>query len=327
MKRRQLVQAAAALPALAAMAPSAWSQAAAFNFSKSVRLIVPYAPGGLPDTVARVYAQRIGERIGQSVVIDNKPGGNGVVAAQALAGAANDGHSFVVTDGSMFSVNPLIYKNLAYDPKKDFAPVSLLARSSLYLAVHPSVPANSLQELIALAKAKPGAMNYGSSGIGSSHHLTMESMKTALGLDIKHIPFRGTGQAVPALIGGQIEMLFSALPSLAGFVKSGQARILVSNSAQRSTVMPNVPTIAELIPGFDFAVVIGMLAASNAPPAAIARMSAEAMAAARHAELLTTLAGAGVDAVGSSAPDYQRAINEENERLGKAVALVGLKPE
>ena len=132
---------------------------------------------------------------------------------------------------------------------------------------------------------------------------------------------------MPALIGGQIEMLFSALPSLAGFVKSGQARILVSNSAQRSTVMPNVPTIAELIPGFDFAVVIGMLAASNAPPAAIARMSAEAMAAARHTELLATLGGAGVDAVGSSAADYQRAINEENERLGKAVALVGLKPE
>jgi tripartite-type tricarboxylate transporter receptor subunit TctC len=325
MQRRHLIK-AAAVPALAAIAPGVWSQAAGFNFSKPVRFIVPYAAGGLPDTVARVFAQRIGERIGQSVLIDNKPGGNGVVGAQALAAAPGDGHTFIVTDGSMFSVNPLIYKNLAYDPKKDFAPVSMLARSSLYLAVHPSVPASTLQEFIALVKSKPGAMNYGSSGIGSSHHLTMESIKATLGLDIKHVPFRGTGQSVPALIGGQIESLFSALPSLAGFAKSNQARILAS-SGPRSPIMPNLTSISEVIPGFDFSVLIGVLAASSAPPAAVARLSAEAAAAARHPELIATLNSAGVDPVGSTAAEYARAIGDENERLGKAVALVGLKPE
>lgn len=325
MKRRQLLAAALATPTLAALAPQARAQA--FQFTKPVKFIVPYAPGGLPDTVARVYAQRIGERIGQSVVIENKPGGNGVVAAQALASSPNDGHAFLVTDGSMFSINPLIYKNLSYDAKKDFAPVSLMARSALYLAVHPSVPANTLQEFVALVKSKPGVMNYGSSGIGSSHHLTMESMKATLGMDIKHVPFRGSGQSVPALIGGQVESLFSALPSLAGFAKNNQVRILASNAAQRSALMPNVPTISELIPGFDFAVIVGALAAANAPAGAIARLSAEAAAVSQHPELLTTLNTAGIDSVGGSAADYGRAIAGENERLAKAVALVGLKPE
>lgn len=326
MKRRQILQAASALPVLASLAPGAWAQTPAFNFTKAVKFIVPYAPGGLPDTVARVFAQRIGDRIGQSVVIENKPGGNGVVAAQALATSPNDGHNFIVTDGSMFSVNPLIYKNLSYELKRDFAPVAMLARSALYLAVHPGVPANTLQELIALVKSKPGVLNYGSSGIGSTHHLTMESMKATLGLDIKHVPFRGSGQSVPALIGGQIEMLFAALPSLVGFAKSNQARILASSSV-RSPIMPNLTSISEVIPGFDFAVIIGILAVSNAPPAAIARMSAEAMAATKLTELVTTLNNAGVDPAGSTPAEYARAINDENERLAKAVALVGLKPE
>ena len=326
MKRRQILQAASALPVLAAAVPGAWAQTPVFNFTKAVKFIVPYAPGGLPDTVARVFAQRIGDRIGQSVLIENKPGGNGVVAAQALATSPNDGHNFIVTDGSMFSVNPLIYRNLSYDLKKDFVPVAMLARSALYLAVHPGVPAHTLQELIALVKSKPGVLNYGSSGIGSSHHLTMESMKATLGLDIKHVPFRGSGQSVPALIGGQIEMLFSALPSLVGFAKSNQARILASSSL-RSPIMPNLTSISEVIPGFDFPVIVGILAASNAPPAAIARMSAEAVAASKLTDLVTTLNNAGVDPAGSTPAEYARAINDENERLAKAVALVGLKPE
>jgi tripartite-type tricarboxylate transporter receptor subunit TctC len=166
MKRRDLLAASAA-PVLASFLGTSNAQTA-FNFTKPVKFIVPYAPGGLPDTVARVFALRIGERIGQGVVIENKPGGNGVVSAQALASSPNDGHTFLVTDGSMFSINPLIYKSLAYDLKRDFAPVSLLARSPLYLAVHPKVPVNTLQEFVQYVKARPDQLNYGSSGIGSS---------------------------------------------------------------------------------------------------------------------------------------------------------------
>jgi tripartite-type tricarboxylate transporter receptor subunit TctC len=325
MKRRDLLAASAA-PVLASFLGTSSAQTA-FNFTKPVKFIVPYAPGGLPDTVARVFALRIGERIGQGVVIENKPGGNGAVSAQALANSPNDGHTFLVTDGSMFSINPLIYKSLAYDLKRDFAPVSLLARSPLYLAVHPKVPVNTLQEFVQYVKARPDQLNYGSSGIGSSHHLTMEAIKAALNLDIRHVPFRGSGQSVPALIGGQVECLFSALPSLAGFAKTNQVKIFGSNAGQRSSLMPQVPSISEIIPGFDFAVVIGVLASANAPAGAIARLSAEAAAVNKHPELLTTLGTAGIDAVGSSPADYAKAIQSENERLAKAVALAGLKPE
>ena len=329
--RRTLLTALAA-PAWAAASLPSWAQAtagnaAAFNFTKPLRLIVPNAPGGLPDTVARVFAQRLSERLGQPVLVDNKPGGNGVVSAQALANAPHDGHTFLVADGSMFSINPLIYKNLAYDARRDFAPASLMARSSLYLAVHAKVPANTLAEFVALVKSKPGQMNYGSSGIGSTHHLSMESVKVALGLDIKHVPFRGSGQSVPALIGEQVDCLFSALPSLAGFAKNGQVRLLANNAAQRSTLMPNVPSLAETIPGFDFSVVIGASASAQAPAAAIARFSAEVAAVSRHPDLLVTLGTAGIDSVGGSPQDYTQAIRAENERLAKAVAAAGLKPE
>jgi tripartite-type tricarboxylate transporter receptor subunit TctC len=324
MRRREVLAAAIlAAPAF----PMRAQPVADFSFTKTVKFIVPYSAGGLPDTVARVYAQRIAERIGQAVVVDNKPGGNGVVAAQSLASSINDGHSFLVTDGSMFSINPLIYRNLSYDARKDFTPVSLMARSPLYLAVHAKVPASTLQEFIQLVKSRPGQMNYGSSGIGSSHHLSMEAMKAALGLDIRHVPFRGTGQSVPALIGEQVDCLFSALPSIAGFAKNNQARILASNAGQRSAQLPDIPSIAEVIPGFDFAVVIGALASANAPVLAVNRLSAEAAAAARHAELLATLGSAGIDAVGSTPAEYGAAIQSENERLAKAVAVAGLKPE
>ena len=272
--------------------------------NQPIKFVVPYSPGGLPDTVARIYAQRLTDKLGQSVVVDNKPGANGVVAAQVLASSAKDGHTFLVTDGSMFSINPAIYKNLGYDYKRDFMPVALAARAPLYMAVNPKVAANTLQEFIALAKSKPGTLNYGSSGIGSTHHLTMEAMKAALGLDIIHVPFKGTGQSVPALIGGQVDVLFSALPSLAGFVKSGQIKLLATNAAKRTAQEPNLPALAELIPGFDFAPIVGVLAANGTPPSAIERISAEIALIAKTPDVVTLLSNAGIDAIGTGPADY-----------------------
>lgn len=324
-QRRSLMLASAML--LAGMLLPQFAAAQAAYPNRPIKFVVPYAAGGLPDTVARIYAQRLGDKLGQSVVVDNRPGANGVVAAQALATAPKDGYTFLVTDGSMFSINPAIYKNLGYDYKRDFVPVSLAARAPLYMAVHPKVPANTLQEFIALAKAKPGTLNYGSSGIGSTHHLTMEAMKAALGLQITHVPFKGTGQSVPALIGGQVEVLFSALPSLAGFVKSGQVRLLANNAAQRSTQEPNVPAIAEIIPGFDFAPIVGVLAATGTPASAIERISHEMAQIAKMPEVITTLNNAGIEPIGSSPADYGKAILGENERLAKAITASGIKPE
>lgn len=324
LTRRALVHACVALSAgllpLAANAQTSYP-------NKPIKFVVPYSAGGLPDTVARIFAQRLTEKLGQSVVVDNKPGANGVVAAQVLASSPKDGYTFLVTDGSMFSINPAIYKNLGYDYKRDFMPVALAARAPLYLAVHPKVPANTLQEFIALAKSKPGALNYGSSGIGSTHHLTMEAMKAALGLDITHVPFKGTGQSVPALIGGQVEVLFSALPSLSGFVKAGQVKLLATNAAKRTAQEPNVPALAELIPGFDFAPIVGVLAATGTPASAIQRISAEIAAIAKMPEVITLLNNAGIDAIGSSPADYNRAVLGENERLAKAIHSANIKPE
>jgi tripartite-type tricarboxylate transporter receptor subunit TctC len=324
VQRRRVLQSAALIGLAASLGSEAFAQAYP---TRSIKFIVPYSAGGLPDTVARIYAQRLGDRLGQPVVVDNKPGANGVVAAQAMAASPKDGYTFLVTDGSMFSINPSLYKTISYDYKRDFVPVSLAARAPLYLAVHPKTPANNLRELIALAKAKPGMLTYGSSGIGSTHHLSMEAFKAALSLDITHIPFKGTGQSVPALIGGQVDMLFSALPSLSGFVKAGQVRLIASNAGRRSSQEPNVPALAEVIPGFDFAPIIGVLASTGTPQAAMDRITAEMTWVAKQAETIQILSNAGIEAVGGSASDYARAIADENERLGKAVQTAGIKQQ
>ncbi len=317
----------AGLLAATTLAVPTMAQAQAGYPNRAIRFVVPYSPGGLPDTVARIFAQRLGDKLGQSVVVDNRPGANGVVAAQALATAPKDGYTFLVTDGSMFSINPAIYKNLGYDFKRDFMPVSLAARAPLYMAVNTKVPVSTFQEFIALAKAKPGTLNYGSSGVGSTHHLTMEALKASLGLQITHVPFKGTGQSVPALIGGQVEVLFSALPSLSGFVKNGQVKLLANNAAQRSAQEPNVPAIAETIPGFDFAPIVGVLAATGTPASIIDRISTEMAAIAKMPEVIQTLNTAGIDPIGSSPADYSKAILGENDRLAKAIAAAGIKAE
>jgi tripartite-type tricarboxylate transporter receptor subunit TctC len=295
--------------------------------NKPIKFIVPYAPGGLPDTVARVIAQKLGEKLGQSVVIDNKPGGNGVVAFNALMTNPIDGHTFIVSDGSMLSITPLINKTTKYDVNKDFLPVSLIARSPLFLAAPAKLAAHSLQEFVALVKSKPGEFTYGSSGIGSSHHLTMEAMKAALDLNIRHVPYRGSGQSVPALVGGQVDALFSAMPSLTGFVKSGQVKLLASNAGQRSATAKDVPSIAELIPGFDFSVVIGVLAPAGSPPQAIARISAEISQITKMTDMIQTLQNAGIEPVGAGPADYAKAIARENDLMGKAGKVADLKAE
>ena len=323
--RRPFVIGAALLAA--GLAVPAWVTAQAAYPNRSIRFIVPYSAGGLPDTVARIYAQRLGAALGQGVVVDNKPGANGVVAAQALASAPPDGYTFLVTDGSMFSINPAIYKTLSYDFKRDFIPVSLAARAPLYLAVHPKTGVNTFQEFVTMARAKPGALNYGSSGIGSSHHLTMEAMKVALGIDVVHVPFKGTGQSVPALIGGQVDVAFSALPSVSGFVKANQIKLLATNAAKRSAQEPGVPAIAEIVPGFDFAVIVGVLASTGTPSAVVERISAEMDKVAKAPETIQILANAGIEAVGGKPGDYAKAILDENERLAKVLKTVSIKQE
>ena len=318
---------AVSLLALAASAALAQAQAPAFPL-KTVTLVVPYAPGGLPDTVARVVGQKLGDKWGHAVVVENKPGGNGVVSAQYLATKPADGYTLLVTDGSMFSINPFIYKSLPYDPQKDFTFISLAARAPLFLAVHPSLPAANFTEFVQLVKAKPAQYTYGSSGIGSIHHLTFESIKATLGIELLHVPFKGTGQSVPAVVSDQVTAVWSAIPSIAGFVKEGKLKLIAVNSEKRSALAPEIATVAETtIPGFDFAPTIGFSAPAGMPAALAAKISADVAEVLRDPALKDRLQILGIDAVGGSPQDYAAQVAADRARYEKAVKLAGARAD
>jgi tripartite-type tricarboxylate transporter receptor subunit TctC len=295
--------------------------------NQTIRLVVPYAPGGLPDTVARIIGQKLTERIGHSVVVENRPGGNGGLAATSLSSAPADGYTFMVTDGSMLSVNPLIFQSLTYDTKKDFTPVALLGRSPLFLASHPSLPMKSLDQFIAYVRANPGKVSYGSSGIGSTHHISMEAMKSALKLDMTHIPYRGSGQSVPALLGGHVQVLFSAYPSLVGAADSKKVNLLATNGPKHSSLAPDVPPIADVIPGFNFEVIVGMLARAGTPPAIVEKISSAVVATVQMPDVAKQYAIVGIEPASAGPAEFQREITSEVERVSKVVRSAGIKIE
>lgn len=328
MKRYFRVLAAALLASVCGLAGiSALAQAQSFP-TRTVTLVVPYAPGGLPDTVARVVGQKLGDKWGQAVVVENKPGGNGVVAAQYLATKPADGYTMLVTDGSMFSINQFIYKSLPYDPQNDFIFISLTARAPLFLAVHPTLPVSNLTEFVALVKSKPGQLSYGSSGIGSIHHLTFESIKAALGIDLLHVPFKGTGQSVPAVVADQVSAVWSAFPSIAGFVKEGKLKLISVNSGKRSSLAPDVATVAETsIPGFDFAPTIGFSGPAGISPALANKISADVAEVLRDPAFKERLYVLGIDGVGGGPAEYAAQVITDRARFEKAVKLAGAKAD
>jgi tripartite-type tricarboxylate transporter receptor subunit TctC len=294
--------------------------------SQSIRLIVPYSPGGLPDTVSRIIGQRLQERIGQNVVVENRPGGGAAAAVSALLSAPADGYTFIVSDGSLVSVNPLLIKQLTYQAK-DMVPVALLGKTPLFLAAHPDLPVNTLREFIDHVKARPGQINYGSSGVGSLHHLSMEAMKSALQLQMTHIPYRGTGQSVPALLGGHVPVLFSAYPSLVGAVESKKVKLLAHNGTGRWFQAPDVPPLADVIPGYDLMTIVGMYARSGLPQAVTDKIAAEVIAAVNTPEAKRQFAAAGVETAGGGHDAFSRALQREIDNVAKVVKSAGIEPQ
>jgi len=312
---------------LVAIASPAFAQSNAYP-RQAVKVLVPYAPGGLPDTVARVVGQRLSEKWGQPVVIENKPGGNGVVSAQALMSSAPDGYTLMITDMSMFVINPFIYSKLPYDPQKDFTNISLIARAPLFLAVHPSMPVSNFKEFVALAKSEPGKLSYGSSGIGSIHHLTFEAIKSALGIDVLHVPFKGTGQSVPAVVSNQVNAVFSAFPSLAGFVKENKLKLIAVNSKERSSLAPDIATIAETsIPGFDFAPSIGIWGPAGLPAGLPEKISADVADALKDPAMKERLHVLGIDAVGLGPQAFTEQLAADRVRYKQAVEVARAKAD
>ena len=296
--------------------------------AKPVRMVVPYAAGGLPDTMARIISLPLGESLGQQILVDNRAGAGGIAGTDLVAKSPADGYTLLVADVGQLAINPHIYSKLPYDPLKDLAPVSLVGTASLFLVVHPSVPANSFAELMALARSRPGQLNYGSSGIGSIHHLSTEALKAALGLDIVHVPYKGMGQAVPALLGGQVSLLFSALPAIEAHVKAGKVKLLAISTSRRSPQAPEVPTVAELgLPGYDFAPAIGVLAPAGTPPAVLQKLSAEIAKALKHPDTARRFTQLGIEPVGSTPEAYAQSIRAAYEKFGRAVAISGTKAD
>lgn len=326
MNRRNFNTTAVATCAAGLLPVFAWAQAP--YPSKPVKFIVPYAAGGQPDVVARVLSPRFGERLGQPVVVENRPGASGAVAYNGLLQSTPmDGHAFILSDGAMLSISPHINKATNYKLGKDLLPVTLVGRSSLYLVAHPKTGVNTLQDFVAAVRKKPGEYTYGSSGIGSNHHLTMEALKAALNLDIRHVPYRGSGQSTPALVSGQVDFSISAMPSIAGFVQNGQLKVLASNAASRSPLVPDVPLIAELVRGFDFATMLIVLAAPGTPAAVIDRVSRELAEVVKLPDVVKSLYGAGVEPIGSGPAELGKAMEREIEVMARAAQAAQLKAE
>jgi tripartite-type tricarboxylate transporter receptor subunit TctC len=307
------------------VAQAAFAQGAKSYPDKPVRVVVGYSPGGLPDTIARVIGQRLSERWGQQFVVENKPGANGILGAEFVAKAAPDGYTLLMTDNSTHAINPFLYSKLPYDADRDLIPVSLTARAPLFLAVHSSVMANSFQELVALVKASPGKYSYGSSGIGSTHHLCMEYLKSSLNLQITHVPYKGTGQSVPALVGGQVPMVFSGYPTLASHAKDGRVKLLAINSLKRSELAPDVPAIAETIPGFDFAPTFGLFAPNGTPRDIIVKIGADVAQVVKLPDVVERMKSLGIDPLGVSGDEWAKLLKSDAERYAKAVKISGAK--
>jgi tripartite-type tricarboxylate transporter receptor subunit TctC len=294
--------------------------------SQPIKLIVPYAPGGVPDTAARLLAQKLQSRVNQSVVVENRAGGNGSVAANAITAAPPDGAMLLVVDTTLLSVSPLFVSQLSYNPQQDFMPIAALARTPLFLAVSADTPISTLNQFIDYAKAHPGALNYGSAGIGSTHQLTMEAMKSALHLDIAHVPFRGTSQAVPALLGNHVQVLWASYPNLKAGVEAGKIRLLANNGLGRSPLLPEVPALADIIPGFDMVSVIGVYGRAGTPEAIVRRIAADASAVMKEPEMEQALAPLGMEPVGEGPGPFARMIAQEVSTITRVVESVGLKP-
>ena len=312
---------------LLAVAQAALAQSAKTYPDKPVKVVVGYSPGGLPDTIARLIGQKLSEAWGQQFVVENKPGANGILGAELVAKAAPDGYTLLMTDNSTHAILPFLFAKLPYNADRDLIPVSLTARAPLFLAVHSSVKADSFPELIALIRAAPGKYSYGSSGIGSTHHLCMAYLAASLNLEMVHVPYKGTGQSVPALVGGQVPMVFSGYPTLAAHAKEGKIKLLAINSLKRSELAPDVPAIAETIPGFDFAPTFGLFAPAGTPRDIMVKVGADVARVVKLPDVVERMKSLGIDPIGASGDEWAKLLKADAERYAKAVKISGAKVE
>ncbi|CAM5779068.1 Bug family tripartite tricarboxylate transporter substrate binding protein [Rhizobacter fulvus] len=314
-----------ALMVLAAVATDAAAQAYP---NKPIRLIVPYAAGGATDLMARSIAQKLGTGLGVQVIVDNRGGAGGNIAAEMAAKAPPDGYTLFFGATGQLVINPALYAKLNFDPMKDFAPIGLVGQLPLFLTVPATSPVNSVAELVAAVRAKPDKFNYGSSGIGGTTHLAMEMLKAHTGMSITHVPYKGTAAAVNDMLGGSLQVMFDAWATTGTHVHSGKLRFLAVSSAARSSFEPKVPTVAESgYPGFDLGVWYALLAPAGTPPDVIARLSAETAKVTAQPELKQIFATMGMEPMTGSAEQLGSFMRSEAVKWAKVVRDSGAKAE
>lgn len=312
------------LVAIAALCTSA--TALAFP-TKAIRIVVPFAPGGANDITARSIGQKLGAALGQPVVIENRGGAGGTIGMELVAKSPPDGHTLVMGSASSLTVAPSLYAKLAYDPMKDFSPISNVAAGPYALTVHPSVPAKSVRDFVALAQGRRGALNFASSGPGSMSHLAAEMLKAAAKLDMTNVSYKGTAPAVMQLMGGHVDLMIADLAVVLPQSTSGKLRLIAITSENRSSLAPKLPTIAESgLPGFVIINWRGMLAPGNTPKDVVARLNAEIVKAVRSPDLRDALVKEGYEPIGDTPEQFTALIRAEIARYAKAIKSAGIPP-
>ena len=313
---------ASVLLALSAAAPAfaAWPE-------RPVTLIVPWAPGGSTDILARLLAEHLTKSLGQAVIVDNKAGASGNIGSNLVARAKPDGYTFLVGSMSTHAMNQALYAQMPFRSVDDFAPISLLAYVTNTLVAHPSVPANNVKELIAYAKANPGKLNYASAGPGSTNHLSAALLEKATGVKLTHIPYKGGAPAVLDTVAGQTQLLFSAGTQTLPHVKSGKLKLLAVTESKRSPLLPNTPTVAETVPGYELAVWYGAFGPKDLPADIVKRMNGEINRIMSLPEVREKMAGIGVEVVQSTPEGFEKTLREDADRFGKLIKELKITAE
>jgi tripartite-type tricarboxylate transporter receptor subunit TctC len=296
--------------------------------TRPIMLVSPFPPGGSVSLVARIVAEKMSETLGQSIVVENRGGAGGTIGARLVAKSPADGYTLLLGYTGTLAIGPSLYANAGFDPRKDFTPIGRIGTAPTMLVVHPSVPVHSVAELIAYAKAHPGEINYGSAGIGTVGHLAGELLATMAGVRLTHVPYKGTGPAITDLLGGHIPMMFTPIPTAHAQAESGLLRALAVSSAQRSGLLPDLPTVAESgLPGYEAALRYGLVAPAGTPRAVVERLNKELRLALTAADVRQRLATDGAEALPSSPEEYATDIDREEATWSKVVNALGLKGE
>jgi tripartite-type tricarboxylate transporter receptor subunit TctC len=326
MHRNLLSVFASRVLALALIAASGFAHSQTFP-SRVVRVIVPFSPGGAVDGPMRIIAQELSKRWGQQVVIDNRPGAGATIGSEIVARAAPDGYTLLLASQTN-AISATLYPKLAFDPVEDFAPISLIGRESGVIVVYPALPVESLAEFVAYAKARPGQVNYASSGNGSGQHLFMALLASMTGITLVHVPYKGSGQATADLLGGQVTVSIPGTVGMVGHIKSGKLRALAVTGAKRSPQLPDVPTVAEAgVSGYEAYVWMGLLAPKGTPSSIIEQIHRDVVAVLDSPDVRAHFANAGIEAVGSTPAEFGAFFRREKDRWAKVIRETGAKPD